>query len=227
MANKRTGIYGTYYGSYYNESEYLTEAEKEANARYIYAYLSAKGWTKNAVAGLLGNLENESAINPGRWEGNDVGNGPGYGLVQWTPFTKYTNWCAENGYDDPSEMDTNLIRIIYEMQNGIQYYATDDYPLSFSEFSKSTASPYYLACAFAWNYERSWVVLYGSEEEKEALRQLRGGDANKWYSFLSGEEPSDPDPDTPTPDTPEIPDYIPHDRKGLPLWLLISATRKR
>ena len=192
----RHGTYGNYYGNDYNSSNALTQEQMEVNATYIYSYLSAKGWSINAIAGILGNMQHESAINPGRWEGNDVGNGPGYGLVQWTPYTNYTNWCSTQGYSDPSEMDNNLSRIIYELENGLQYIKTSNYPESFSEFTKSNQSPYYLACAFAWNYERSAVVLWGTEAEREALRQLRGGSANKWYTYLTGVEPSDP---TPTP----------------------------
>jgi hypothetical protein len=220
MANQRTGKYGVYYGSLWGESEYLTTKEIEANVRYIYSYLTAEGWTINAIAGLLGNLENESAINPGRWEGNDVGEGPGYGLVQWTPYTKYTEWCAEQGYADPSEMDTNLDRIIYELENGLQFYSTDSYPMTFKEFTKSTQPPYTLACAFAWNYERSAVVLWGTEEEKEALRQLRGGDANKWYKFLNGTDPEEPEPE---PDVPGS--YTP--RKRMSFLLLLASGRRR
>lgn len=217
MADLRTGKYGQYYGSVWGESKALTSAQMEVNARYIYSYLSAKGWTLNAIAGVLGNMENESAINPGRWEGNDVGNGPGYGLVQWTPYNKYTDWCATQGYSDPSEMDNNLARLIYELENGIQYYK-NHYPYTFSQFVKSTDSPYTLACAFAFDYERSWVALYGSEAEKEALRQLRGGDAEKWYTFLSGETPTPPaEPDEPGT-------WKPRKRMSL---LLLLATRRR
>ena len=35
MSNLRTGTYGQYYGSYYNESVALGTAEKEQNAHYI------------------------------------------------------------------------------------------------------------------------------------------------------------------------------------------------
>lgn len=196
----RTGVYGSYYGNDFNSSVALSQSQMEVNATYIYSYLLDKGWTVNAIAGLLGNMQHESALNPGRWEGNDVGSGPGYGLVQWTPFSKYTNWCSEQGYSDPSEMDNNLARIIWEIENHVQYYATDDYPESFLQFTLSEQTPYYLACAFAFNYERSWVALYGTPAEKEALRQKRGGSANDWYEYLTGETPTPPtpiEPDTP------------------------------
>lgn len=204
----RTGAYGSYYGNPQGSSNTLTQAQMQLNATYIKNSLTAKGWTLNAIAGILGNMQSESAINPGRWQGDNVGVGPAYGLTQWDPYTKYTNWATSEGYDY-STMDSNIARIIYELQNGLQYYATSGYPESFTEFSRSTQTPYYLACAFAWNYERSAVVLWGTEAEKEALRQQRGGNANNWYSYLSGDTPP-----TPPPGPGPGPAIIPARKKG-------------
>lgn len=193
MSNLRKGIYGDYYGSYWGESAPLTSAQMEVSAFYIYSALMDKGWTPEAISGLLGNMQHESSINPGRWQSDNVGNtSGGYSLVQWTPSTNYTDWCTSEGRSDPSEMDNAIARILYELENRLQYYATDSYPLSFREFTQNTGSPYDLACAFAWNYERSWTVLYGSEEEKEALRQKRGGAAERWYTYLTGLVPTPP-----------------------------------
>lgn len=72
------------------------------------------------------------------------------GLVQWTPYTKYTNWVQ----GDPSTMDNNLSRIIYEVQNNLQWIPTSQYNYSFSDFTHSTDTPYNLAMAFIVNYER-------------------------------------------------------------------------
>lgn len=196
MSNLRSGKFGEYYGSFWGESKALTQTQMEKNAGYIFSYLTYEGWTPQAIAGVLGNMQHESSINPGRWEGDSVGSGPGYSLVQWTPYTNYTNWCSDQGLSDPSEMDNALARIIYELENGLQYYK-NNYPYTFREFIKSTDSPYTLACAFAFDYERSWVALYGSEAEKEALRQLRGGSAQNWYKYITGQEPDQPDPDYP------------------------------
>lgn len=192
MSNLRTGIYGEYYGSYWGESAPLTTAQMEVSAFYIYSALTDKGWTPEAISGLLGNMQHESSINPGRWEGDAVGSGPGYSLVQWTPYTNYTEWCAAEGRSDPSEMDNAIARILYELENSLQYYSTPSYSISFREFTQSSGSPYDLACAFAWNYERSAVVLWGTEAEQEALRQQRGGSAERWYTFLTGKEPTPP-----------------------------------
>lgn len=219
MANLREGKYGgLYYGSYYNESSRLTDTEMYKNAEYIHQVLEyIYGWTKEAIAGLLGNLQSESGLNPGRWQSDKVGVGPAYGLVQWDPFSKYVDWCTQEGRTDPSEMDNNIERIIYEVENKIQYYAKPSYPETFTEFTQSTKSPYYLACAFAWNYERSWVVLYGTEAQKESLRQQRGGQAEFWYNYICTYL-DNPNPDQPIPD---IPAPI-IKKKKMPVWMMCS-----
>lgn len=196
-------------------NRYLTEEEMQLNARYIWQYLSAKGWTLNAVAGMLGNMENESTINPGIWQNLNEGVGPAYGLVQWDPYTKYMTWCEENGLD-PADMDSALQRIEYELENGLQYYK-NKYPYTFAEFKVSTDSAYTLACAFAFDYERSHTALYGTEEEKAALRQLRGNDAVKWYNYLANYAGVD----TTTGK------WHPTNKKGLNLLLLVAASRRR
>lgn len=192
MANERSGLFGTYYGSYFDESEPLTEAEMQANVTYIYKYLAPHGWTKNAVAAMCGNMQAESTINPGRWQSDSVGNySLGYGLVQWTPVTKYTDWCSEAGYSDPSEMNANLARIVFELQNNLQWYATDSYNISFAEFSTSSEDSGTLAKAFLLNYERP-------ADQSSSVQEYRASLADNWYSYLSGVEPGTPtDPDTP------------------------------
>ena len=166
------------------ESRSLTRAEQEINVRYIYNYLKPRGWSLNAIAGMIGNFQAESAINPARWQSDKIGaTKSGYGLAQWTPASKFLNWCNNNGFD-PTSMDSALKRIEDEMNDGYQYYSTSAYPLSFRKFKVSTESASYLACAFAWNYERSKVVISGSEAAKQKLKDQRGGFATTWYNYL-------------------------------------------
>lgn len=187
MANLRTGLFGSYYGSFYNESEHLTSKEMEVNARYLYSSLSAQGWTINAIAGILGNMQAESSINPGRWQSDSVGwSSGGYGLVQWTPTTKYIDWCSSEGYSDPSEMDCNIARILYEVENKIQWYATTSYNMTFKEFTQSTTDCGTLAKAFLLNYERP-------ADQSESVQNYRSSLANSWYTFLTGVEPEQPE----------------------------------
>lgn len=61
---QRSGVQGTYWGNTYNSSNALTMEQMQINANYIWKSLKAQGWTKNAVAGILGNMQSESTINP-------------------------------------------------------------------------------------------------------------------------------------------------------------------
>lgn len=156
-------------------NRYLSLEEMKINAEYIAWYLMGKGWTLNAIAGMLGNMQTESTINPGIWQNLAVNVGPAFGLVQWDPYTKYTDWCAANGLD-PAAMDSALMRIEWELENHEQYYATSSYPESFAEFKVSIKDPYYLGMAFLRNYERP------ADQNQPA----RGEQAEYWYTYLSG-----------------------------------------
>ena len=154
-ANKYTGTYGDYYAN-----DDLNASQQEANVLYIGKYLLKEGWTLNAIAGLCGNIQSECGFNPGLEE---VGEGTGYGLIQWTPGTIHSGWCKDNGYEDVTSMDANLAHIAWEAENESCWYKkeSDGYDLSFKEFTTSTKSPYFLAGAFCWNRERPAVSLWG------------------------------------------------------------------
>ena len=178
-ANIRMGEYGTYIGNTFDSSNYLTYNQMKVNAEYIYKALKDKGWTLNAVAGMLGNMQRESTLNPGIWQNNDVGNTTGgYGLVQWTPATKYIDWLLPGS--DASTMDNNISRILYELENNIQWISTEDYPMSFKEFTTSKERPEDLASVFLYNYERAGVSAENERREN----------ALNWYLYLGGNLPN-------------------------------------
>lgn len=60
----RSGQYGNYWGNTFDSSQSLNEEQMKINATYIYNYLIAKGWSINAICGMLGNMQSESSINP-------------------------------------------------------------------------------------------------------------------------------------------------------------------
>src|SRR5690606_21189780 len=183
------------------KNAYLTLEEMTINANYIHDYLISRGWSKNAITGMLGNMQTESTINPGIWQSLiSYDHDPyilverhGYGLVQWTPFNKYTIWARDNNLDY-SHIDSQLMRIEYELQNGVQWISTSDYPMTFKEFKVSTQSPEYLAQAFLRNYDR--VTAQNPP--------IRSTQVSYWWDVLGEGETIDP-PDPPdNPDTVEI-----------------------
>lgn len=154
---------------------YLTMPQMQGNALEIYTFFAARGWSLNAIAGMCGNMQSESNINPGIWQdliyGNYYG---GYGLVQWTPATNYTNWASANGYDITDPIGQMIWIDTLSASSG-QWIPTSGYPLSWDNFKTSTESPEYLASAFLKNFERAGV-------EVESARRSQ---ARYWYDYLN------------------------------------------
>ena len=138
-------------------SEYqrwLSESESLQNAQLVANHLIPQGWTKESVSALCGNMRHESSINPDMYEFDyDWSQDRGYGLVQWTPRSKYWDWAVARNLP-PRDGDSQLARIDYEVDQNIQWIPTPNYPETYSEFRSSTKSMDYLTPAFTWNYER-------------------------------------------------------------------------
>lgn len=194
-------------------NRYLTRSEMEGNAEVIASVFLANGWSVNAIAAMLGNMQSESGINPGIYENlDDTSTTNGFGLVQWTPNTKYKEWADANGYgSDYGDIFNQTIRIRYEVANGLQWISTTAYPLTFKEFTTSGKSPEYLAQAFLYNYERP-----------ASLDQpARSTQAREWYDFILNLYP-----DAPTPSEPDEP--TPTGKKEMSkLLLYFAGTRRR
>ena len=169
---------------YYSGNYYLTQSEMEVNAAYIVNYFLPKGWTLNAICGMLGNMRYESTINPGIWQNLNPNNpNLGYGLVQWTPSTNFIDWCNSRGLSITS-MDSALMRIEFELENGLQFYPSSTYDMTFREFKVSEENPSLLGDIFLKNYERPEVQN----------QPHRGENALWWYQYFSGYVPPNPQP---------------------------------
>lgn len=158
----------------------LSLPERQINATYIRNYLQPDGWTLNSISAMLGNMESESSINPGVWENwEPYYTDPehlGCGLVGWTPSTKYTSWCSERNYIW-YDMPPALERLKWELANGVQFYPSAKYPMTFQEFKVSELDPYYLALVFLANYEKP----------EDPNQPQRGTQAEYWYQYLTGQ----------------------------------------
>lgn len=163
-----------------NSTRPLTEEEALNNCRVFWSYFKQKGWSLNAVSGILGNAWYESTVNPNRWQGDDPWHQPpdqwGFGLVQWTPYTKIISWLEERvGLNDVSKFgQAECDRIQWEMENNQQWIATATYPESFREYSTTTKDPYTCAIEFLANYERPY----------DPNQPERGTKAQELYDYL-------------------------------------------
>lgn len=163
--------------------------EQEKNAWIVWQFLKSKGYTEQAAAGILGNMDQESGIMP---DTEQIG-GPAYGLVQWDgsayPLVPPATW---NG----REYVQNLMRaagisgdyrttkaqcqlLEWCMFNG-QYIKTSAYPYSVAQF-KTLTNISTATTAFEANFERPAVT----HPERVQL-------AIKWYNKLHGLKPPTP-----------------------------------
>jgi len=174
----------------------LEQYQKEANARFIYNYLSKRGWTLEAVSGLLGNIDEESRLNPGEWQYlNDVSFG--YGIVQWDDGSDFLDWAglSANSANNlaKSNPETLLVKELeflvltskYSTATaagvGSRWIATNNYgspyKMTYDEYIVSKKSAHDLALVFHASYERSGDTAVQREERATA--------ATKWYNYLT------------------------------------------
>ena len=155
-----------------------------------------KDSTKNAICGILGNMNSESTINPAVWQSlNDMY--LGYGLVQWDDGKLFIDWAKKEGvisaataeavnslaYSNPKKlMDAELDYLIVSMNtvgnwfkpdNNQSKYGTSE-TLTASQFKVSNKSADILARIFCGHYERPGVPKISE----------RVANAKKWYNFL-------------------------------------------
>lgn len=136
---------------------WLSETESLNNAQMVVNHFVNTDWTREALSAMCGNMRHESSINPDMYEyGYDWSEDRGYGLVQWTPRSKYWDWATSQGLE-PRNGDSQLARIDYEVDNNIQWIAVDKIQnLTFQEFRTNARgwSVEQLTEAFTWGYER-------------------------------------------------------------------------
>lgn len=141
---------------------WLTEEQALENAQLVANHLGDT-WSPTAISALCGNMRAESSLNPDMYEfGYEWEEDRGYGLVQWTPRSKYWDWAVARALQ-PREGDSQLSRIDYEVDNDIQWIANghakrygleDKYDFSFEYFrNNDEVGLWDMVEAFMWNYE--------------------------------------------------------------------------
>lgn len=181
-------------------NRYLSQSEMENNAQKVFNYFIGQGWSYEAIAGMLGNMEYESNINPGLWQNRTYGTG-GYGLTQWTPASKYINWAGSEWENNGAK---ECERIQWELDNNEQWQTHLSHPMTFQQFYNSTNTPEYLAEVFLYNYEMP--------DNPASKINERATSARRWYNFILNIPVSTTTPSVPTyPIIPQVPYYEAHE----------------
>lgn len=187
---------GPSYGSFSNEQKH--------NVDKIYAIFHALGWTDNAIAGMLGNMQVESGLDPAcsypkigntmaTIDNTHAENYPdnAYGLVQWKgrgsvdpDNNQLVGYAIRYGYEW-YDGDIQMNRLTWEYQTPAKFHnqTVDGVYYTFSSYASSTSSPSILA--------KAWMVCY---EGTYSVLSNRQSNAEYWLTYIhSGPTPPTPD----------------------------------
>lgn len=146
-----------------------TETEVEVNdnrttEEVVWDYLKAAGYSDIQVAGIIGNLYQESGLNPARVESN----GEGIGLVQWSFGRKQNliNYASSKGVDW-SDLETQLEFLVSELDSKQFYQPYKDTfmnPYSVSEATEAFCfgfeRPNKEKANLSFRQEKAWEAYY-------------------------------------------------------------------
>lgn len=176
----------------------LNQTEMENNADIVIAYYRSLGLNENTIAGILGNMEAESSINPEREE---VG-GQGYGLVQWTPITVLQNHCNALGLSPYNNGDIQLQVIIPEIlnQSGVgewytsQAFIQNYYNSGASQDMIGITGQQFLDNTMNWPPEKLAIMFMAGYERPSYDPSINHYDrrmenAKKWYVYMGNTPP--------------------------------------
>ena len=135
-----------------------TSKEALANLKQAYAYFIAKGLKDYQSAGIIGNMHHESGGYTNQLQGSPPGKGPstpagvsnGWGLVQWTPGSKFLTLQKQAGVSgSPVDLQTQLDVLWWQLSAGDEKVALSSLKQT-SDVSSATKS-------FLDKYERAGV----------------------------------------------------------------------
>lgn len=182
-------------GYWIASDQYLNQQHRDENAKLIWAYLTGLGWSETAVAGILGNMDVESSMNPALIEGRGYHTLPdnntvlaittqtGVGLVQWTGTTntppagqKLASFAIrynKNWYDG----ELQCFRLERECDEDLQFDhgTVDGVSYDWQVYISSTETPEQLA--------KVWQTLY---ERGGSDTQTRQQKARYYYRLCKG-----------------------------------------
>ena len=142
-----------------------------SNAEVVWNFCMSQGFSKQAAAGVIGNMQQESGVDPAACQG---GGGPGRGLLQWEAGSgRFSDLCAfasERGTEwtdiqaqllffvseAPAQFDAFTGNGVYTYPNGAQAWIAEK--MTFDQFKAITDLPWATE-AFERVYTRGSVPM--------------------------------------------------------------------
>lgn len=189
------------------------DADGEDNCIEIRNTLMGRGWTLNAVCGLLACAAFESGYNPWRWEGDNVQSttsvdsfSGGYGLLQWTPASdtnidrpgrnKYINNTHSVNLPGYGPNFSNQTGNILDGRAQMVYLDTYGYVGSYFNSGgtygnmEPTFADYKASTRPASDLCEVWVTNFERPQNPAGNRAARQALATALYNWLNGEPPA-------------------------------------
>lgn len=160
-------------------NRYLTLAETYNNAALIAPIMLGYGWSRTAVAACLGNMRAESGCNPGVWQYLQPFQGA-YGLTQWDPYTKYSEWYG-TGWEDNGPGECACIND--ESLNNRQWFYNREFgmnpPITFQQYRVNDNLPLN-------DMSDYWMLFYEHPRDPWGEMDIRRQyTQDMWNRFLS------------------------------------------
>lgn len=191
----------TFQGFIYNPKTF-DASSSDPTSRYIWDYFMDKIGNEYGVAGLIGNLQAESGLHPDRVQGDipysdyskeytaqvDAGtisesefvnngpNGGGYGLAQWTFYSRKQslyNMYKSGGYSSIGSIELACDYLWYELQNSYTGVLS---------VLKSAASVREASNAVLHDFERP-------ADQSESVENTRASMGQYWFDLYAGTTP--------------------------------------
>lgn len=145
----------------------------------FWQYFTAAGFSKEATAGMMGNIQQESSFKPSTKEAG--GPKEGYGLIQWS-FERKTNLLnyAKSKGKTPDDSQMQFDFLLKEMTSGGNWTSKGGkYP--YDKF-KTTNDVDWATDAFCWAFERPKVSKANISGRKKYAKQYYNEFKNKEFS---------------------------------------------
>lgn len=209
--------------------------EQTDNASEIWRTLvNVYGWTENSASAVIGNFQSESALNPGQFEhGYNYSMSHGFGLGQWTPATKISNYIGSTNKDDMSDGAKQMLYFLATPGQYSTYFLNPDgssnyysesglpYITNMADFSRSNASISDLTKLWAICWERPGASYYHSSINNRITN------ATHWFNEFSGSPTPPTPPDPPIPPEPPTPPRPPKPIDAQTFFYIMMILKRR
>lgn len=175
-----------------------SSADESKNAETILRYLTGKGLTLAQATGFVGNMRQESTLNPAKIQGGSIApstyqpvDGVGFGLVQWTPSSRQKPLQDLATKTSRSVIDMNL-QLDYVWQEVTGTYKATLLALT----DRPSITPTDAAIIVHGNTTGDArlsiapkVAYEASGDSTEEIIKTRGGNAEYFYNMFKGKIP--------------------------------------